>query len=135
MPPEASKIGANTLIDSEFKSELAREHAQESSTIARKQRLLAAEIAKVHDIVASRRASFLSGPLDGAALGGLVRGADYTLNVHPPAETASEIAGGMNSLLKVENARAAAANASDLSEKQALLKAELRAIRSIVHGA
>lgn len=56
---------------------------------------------------------------------------EYTVNVHAPEENASEIDSAIAALLKVENRKAAAANADFAADKERLLAAEKAALRKI----
>ena len=74
-PPEEDAHAVNTAIDGFLKVEQLRSKSAEAAEVAQKQRLLNAEIAKIHSIVGG--ASFLRGPM-----GDIVPSSDYTVNVH-----------------------------------------------------
>ena len=129
MPPTESSVEQNGLIDSYMAIESGHERAMEASAVAAKQRLLNAEIAKVHSIVAGRH-SFLR-----SVYSTLAPKADHTFVLHAPAEDKAAIDAAANSILKVEAAKAASAAKADAELKQQLLNREISKIGDIVRGA
>merc|ERR1719253_112998 len=110
-------------IDSVLKIEEGMERAHESDFVGEKQKLLNAELAKVHQMVASRK-SFL---------GGLRRTADYSITMHAPEETASDVRSALKAIRRVEAAKQSSAMADYVADKQRLLNAEIAKIHSLVH--
>ena len=124
MPPSESAAETAGLIDSFMAIEKGAEKSLEESALAGKQRLLNAEIAKVHSIVAgARHHSFLAPH------------ADHQFVLHPPTEDKASIDAAVASILKVESGRSSAAAANDAALKQAMLSAEVGKIGRIVSGA
>lgn len=123
-PPEEDENIVKQNVDNLLKVELLHGKAIDSDIIAEKQRLLNAEIAKVHDLVRYSRSSFLRDYPE----------SDYQLNVHPPESNSAEIDAALKALLKVENVKSAVENADYQADKKALLLAELRAARAIGAG-
>ena len=128
-PPADSAGETNGLMSSLFKIENMREAAIEGSSIAEKQRLLNAEISRVHALVAgSRHKSFLQ-------YAGMVRKADYEIDLHEPAESRGDIQAAANSVLKAESSAMQTVSSADAALKKDLLTAEMGKIRRIVAGA
>ena len=128
-PPEEDSHMVNSQIDALLKIENLASKAAETAQIADKQRLLNAEISKIHQIVGASRRSFLQ---KRGIFGDIIPAGEYTVNVHAPEENAAEIEASINALLKVENRKAAAANADFAADKQRLLDAEKGALRKIL---
>ena len=133
MPPSESSVEQNGLIDSYMAIESGHERAMEASAVAAKQRLLNAEIAKVHSIVAGHNSR--SAFLQRSVYSTLAPKADHTFVLHPPAEDKAAIDAAANSILKVEAAKAASAAKADAELKQQLLNREISKIGDIVRGA
>ena len=139
-PPQEDEKNVNDALDSLLKIEQLAGKAAESDYIAQKQRLLNAEISKIHDIVSgSAKGSFLSvaaRPFDSAGIfGDILADSDYEIRMHPPEQTAAEVTSALQSLLKVENSKLASATADFVADKKRLLNAEVSKIRSLVAGA
>ena len=128
-PPEEDKNLASSMIDSIMKVENQNERAMQSDYLAEKQKILNAEIARVHTLVAgARKASFLKQ----SHFGDLRRVADYQINLHEPEETASDIRAELKAIAKVENSKQSASAADYTSDKQRLLNAAIAKVRQIV---
>ena len=130
MPPEEAAPESAALADTVMEVEKIREHGIEAAAVAEKQRLLNAEISKIHAIVAAaRHHSFLR-----SFYSSMVPKADYIVVLHAPSESKADIDAATNALLKVEAAKLQAGAASDAAAKRRLLAAELAKIKSIVAG-
>ena len=126
MPPEEATSTLNAQVDSLFKIEKAHERGMEQLSVAQKQRILNAEIAKVKDIVAhAAHKSFLR----------KVMSVDHEIDLHPPVESAADIQASVNEILKSVTGRAQSEAAYDNVMKQQLLAAEIGKIKQIVASA
>lgn len=92
------------------------EKASDADYYAARQRLLNAEMAKIHEMVG--KSSFVQS---------MARG--YQINMHQPSENASEINSKMGSLAKYEAGKSSSANADFIAQKRDLLSAAMNAVR------
>ena len=130
MPPEESAPESAAAADALMEVEKIREHGIEGAAVAEKQRLLNAEISKIHAIVAAaRHHSFLR-----SFYSSMAPTPDYTVVLHAPSESKADIDAATNALLKVEAAKLQSGASADAAAKRRLLAAELAKIRSIVAG-
>ena len=97
--------------------------------LAQKQRMLNAEAEKVHAMAVNRGFLKTKSPF-----GTMIKDSEFQVNVHVPNESAGDLQSQANAILKVENSRAASANADFVANKKALLAAEIGEMRRIVGG-
>jgi hypothetical protein len=119
-PPEEDSKMVSDAIDSTLKIEETIEKAHESDFLAEKQKLLNAELAKVHQMAGH---SFLQGPIR--------RTADYSVVLNAPEETATDVRSALRALRTVEANKERSAMADYVADKQRLLAAEISKIHHI----
>merc|ERR1712224_667738 len=120
--PEQSSQEVAANVDDSLPAERGFQAGIDEDSIAAKQRLLNAEIHKVHALVGGRRSSFLEG---------LVRKADYEVNLHEPAESSADIDAAVNNILKTETGKMGSSSKTFSADKARLLQQELAKISSI----
>ena len=119
-PPQEDTKMVNDAIDSVLKIEETADAARSADYLAEKQRLLNAEIAKVHSLIGN---SFL---------GSVRRTADWAINMHAPEESASDVHANLAAIRRTEASKAASANAEYTANKRRLIAAEIAKIHHIV---
>jgi hypothetical protein len=130
-PPEEDIADAKSSVDALLEVEKLGQRAVTADYLAAKQGLLNAEIAKIHEMVAGRRASFLQ-KAEADLFGDLVSSSDYEVTLHAPEESAAEMKAGISNLLKVEAEKQASTAKQFADDRAALIAAAVSKIHSTV---